>query len=276
MEEMNTTRPRSRATMPGTSSRVSWMGAVRLTSTSSATLSAVISPTGPDQPIPALLIRMSMPAAAQGPAADPAQSDSAACSAALARAAGPSAEPRSASSASPPVCRASAVRRPRSRPAIRGLAPAAARARTVAAPMPDDPPVTSATAPRSRMAPHSGAPAARPQGGLSGGRGRALPVRWNLGAGPAADDVAHRKQPRHLVSLDDHEVPETGLHHGLRRTLEGPVGRREHDVFGAVLGGDLSIWVLPGADRVEDVPLGQDANPGVCGVHHHRGAHPAY
>src|SRR5262245_10454760 len=162
MEETKTTRPRPRAIMPGASSLVSCIGAVRLTATSSAIFSAVISPIGPAQPTPALLTRMSIPAVAS-PAPGGVGSVAAAASAAAASSAGPSVAARSPTRAMPPVWSAMARSRPGSRPAISSRAPAAASARAVAAPMPDDPPVTSATAPVSRMAPHYRAPAAPPQ-----------------------------------------------------------------------------------------------------------------
>ena len=76
----------------------------------------------------------------------------------------PSGAARSLASAMPPVWSATACRRAGSRPAISSRTPSAASARAVAAPMPDEPPVTSATAPVSRMAPHFRAPPRLPQG----------------------------------------------------------------------------------------------------------------
>ena len=61
--------------MPGMSSLVSWIGAVRSTAISSVTCSAVICSIGPAQPIPALLTSTSMP---PGPAASVAAAASAA------------------------------------------------------------------------------------------------------------------------------------------------------------------------------------------------------
>jgi hypothetical protein len=89
---------------------------------------------------------------------------------------------------------------------------------------------------------------------------------------PAADDVAHRQQPDHVLPLGDHEVAEAAPHHRRRGRLHRPVPPGEDQVLRAVLVGDLFVGVLPGRDRHEDVPLGQDADPGVIRVHHDRGS----
>src|SRR5215470_13122292 len=213
--------------MPGTSSLVSSMGAARLTVASSVTFAAGISPTGPAQPRPALLTRMSMPLLA-------------AASACRARSAAPPGTARSQPSATPPVRPATSASRSSSRPLSSRLAPAAASAVAVAAPIPDDAPVTSATAPSSRMAPNFRAPPQPSQGpgpapgGWSGvGRGP-LAARVRPGVRPAPDDVAHGQQPGHLGSVEDDEVPEAGPDHGHRRLLQRPVWGREHHVRGAV------------------------------------------
>src|SRR5262252_1553117 len=274
MEETNTTRPRPRAIMPGTSSLVSSIGAVRLTATSSATWPAVICPIGPAQPRPALLTRMSIPAEAS-PAPGAGGRTAAARWAAAARSAGPAGAARSQARAMPPVWAATAARRAGSLPAISGRAPAAASARTVAAPMPDDPPVTSATVPVSRMASHFRVPGAPPQGGPGrsgtdrGGLGRVE----DAGLGPAAHAVAHGQQPGHLVALDHHEVPEPRPDHGRRGLLQRPVGRRVHDVQRPVRRGQFGVGILPGAEGVEDVAFGQDAHARVLRVDHHRRTH---
>ena len=65
---------------------------------------------------------------------------------------------RSPPSAVPPVRAATSARRASSRPLSSRLAPAVASAAAVAAPIPDEAPVTSATAPLSRMAHHFRAP----------------------------------------------------------------------------------------------------------------------
>src|ERR1700746_3413845 len=52
---------------------------------------------------------------------------------------------------------------------------------------------------------------------------------------PAADDVTHGQPPGYVVVFDHHEVPEPALDHGCGGFLQGPVGRGEGEVFGAVL-----------------------------------------
>src|ERR1051325_10927369 len=81
--------------------------------------------------------------------------------------------------------------------------------------------------PRYRVPPYWGSRGRR--GGLGAG-----PLN-RLRRGPAADDVAHGQQPGHVVVFDHHEVPEPALDHGRGGFLQGPVGRGEGEVFGAVL-----------------------------------------
>ena len=124
--------------MPGATSLASWIGASRLTVISSVALLPGRSPIGPAQPAPALQMSTSIrPVSA---------------SAALISWSGPSSSARSAGSARAPVRAATACSRASSRPLRISRAPARASATAVAAPMPDDAPVMSATAPTSRMA----------------------------------------------------------------------------------------------------------------------------
>src|SRR5262249_50167979 len=163
------------------------------------------------------------------------------------------------------------------RPASSSWAPAAARATAVAAPIPDEAPVMSATAPLSRMPPHSGAPTAlsqarhrvRPSGGGGGVLGRAQ----GPGFGPAPNDVAHREQARDVTALEHDQAPDPGPDHGGCGLLQRPFRRREDHIRGPVGGCQLGVGILACANGVEDVALGQDAYPGVLVVDDHRGAY---
>jgi len=104
--------------------------------------------------------------------------------------------------------------------------------------------------------------------GRIGGLGRL----GHPGGRPAADYVTHRQHAHHLLALDHHEVPEAAPDHRCRGVLHGPVPRREHDVLGAVPGGDLNVGAFPGGDRQQQVSLGEDADPGVVRVHDDRGS----
>src|SRR5216683_1950287 len=331
---MNITRPRPRAAMPGSSSLVRCIVAVRFTVTSSSTFAAGISSSAPDQPRPALLIRMSIPPCAlpdrvAGPArgagplatgksghgtaagaeagkagtgappwgraeadsgaearrageadcatearrageADsaPPRSAADALRAAAASAAGPPGAARSASRATPPVSAARSLSRVPSRPAISSLVPAAAISRAIAAPIPEDPPVTSTTAPESRMVPHFNL---RIDPLCSGGGRGVLPLRGYAHLRPAPHDVPHREQAGDMLPLDDDEMAEPPAHHGGGGLLQCPLRCREHEVAGAVMIRELGIRVLARAERVQDVALGQDAHPRVLRVDHDGG-----
>jgi hypothetical protein len=74
------------------------------------------------------------------------------------------------------------------------------------------------------------------------------------------------------VALNDHEMAEAAAHHRRRGVLEGPLARREDQVLRAVLTCGLGVGALASGHGVEDVPLGEDADAGVFGVHDDGGA----
>src|SRR5260370_485915 len=102
---------------------------------------------------------------------------------------------------------------------------------------------------------------ARARGGLLGHRH----VR------PGADDVPHGEQPADVLTVDDDQVAESAPDHRGRGLLERPVGRREDQVAGAVVGDEFGVRVLAGAQGVEDVAFREDADTGVLGIDHDGG-----
>lgn len=56
-------------------------------------------------------------------------------------------------------------------------------------------------------------------------------------------------------------MPEPAVRHGFRGLLQGPDRGGEHHVGGGVGGRGLPVGVQPRSDRVQDVALGDDAEP---------------
>ena len=57
------------------------------------------------------------------------------------------------------------------------------------------------------------------------------------------------RMPGGLAAVDDDEVAEAAAHHRDGGLLERPVGRREHEVGGQVVGDLLGVRVLAAAER---------------------------
>ena len=133
-------RPQPRSAMSGPNRWPSRNGAVRLTAMVASQSATVSDPSGGRRLIPAQLTRMS-----GGPNADSASS---AARAAMGRSAR-SALTHATSPPRPRIDAAAAPSRPASRATSTTLAPARASAAAIPAPIPEDPPVTTATRPPS-------------------------------------------------------------------------------------------------------------------------------
>jgi hypothetical protein len=83
---------------------------------------------------------------------------------------------------------------------------------------------------------------------------------------PAADDVAYGDDADGSFGVEHDEMTEAAVGHGVRGFLQGPRGSGEHDVGGGVGGGGFVVGVLARAERVQDVPLGEDAEAAGVGV----------
>src|SRR5215469_12440159 len=251
--------------MHGKSSLASCTGASRFRLTSSLALEPDSSPMGPAHPAPALHTRTST-----RPSAASAFSTSSS---------GPPGSARSAVSGIALVWAAISRSRSSFRPVTISRAPEAASRIAVAAPMPEEAPVTRTTASTNRIRPHltssvtsSCGGEASPQPPITSYALLLCPDR-DPRTRPAADDVAHGQQAGHILSVDDDEVPEVPGRHGRCRLLERPVGRGEDDVCCAVVGHDFGVRILAGAQGVKDVPFSQYANGRMTGVHDNCGAH---
>src|SRR5262245_23590066 len=147
-------RPRPRARIPGSSARVRRIGAARLIASNSSTRSGGMSANGPSYPTPALFTSTS---------ASPAQPAT--------RSGSPGSARSAASHSTPGASSASVFRAASSRPVALTRAPRREKASAAARPIPLDAPVTSTTAPCTRMGRRL------PRTGPVGHPGHVLPVR---------------------------------------------------------------------------------------------------
>ena len=96
--------------------------------------------------------------------------------------------------------------------------------------------------------------------------GRSSPTAGDCGTSQLAPSSVQQRTMSRTEStpvasplVDHDQVAEAAADHRGRALLERPVGRGEHEVGGQVVGDALGVRVLPLADRVQDVALGEDA-----------------